>query len=71
MIRKRKPVYIPPMPHDPEAGKTRYPTKKIAERAAETQMLQVPGLELTVYQIENGGWYLTRRVSQKDNNNLL
>jgi len=60
MARRRKDIkYILPKPHDPEAGKKRYPTKKMAKNAAETQMLQVPGLELTVYQTGNGGWYLT------------
>ncbi|MDB5176536.1 MAG: iviTM7 [Candidatus Saccharibacteria bacterium] len=66
MPRRKKDIkYIPPKPHDPEAGKKRYPTKKMAETAAETQMLQIPGLELTVYQTENGGWYLTRRIKDK------
>jgi hypothetical protein len=72
MPRRRKDIkYIIPKPHDPEVGKTRYPSKKAAENIAEIQMLQKPGLELSVYQENDGGWYLTRRVSQKDDNNLL
>jgi hypothetical protein len=42
-----------------ESGKTRYPSKNAAERAAELRMLQVMGLELEVYQALDGGWYLT------------
>jgi len=43
-----------------EKGKTRYPNKEAAEKAAEIRMLQNPGLELTVYQGIDKGWYLTR-----------
>ncbi len=46
---------------DSEASKKRYPTKHAAEKAAELSMLQKPGLELSVYQGTDGGWYLTRR----------
>ena len=42
-----------------ERYKTRYPTKDAAESAAEIRMLQVPNLELGVYQGADGGWYLT------------
>jgi hypothetical protein len=44
-----------------EASKRRYPSKITAERAAEVAMLQYPGLELSVYQGSDRGWYLTRR----------
>ena len=46
---------------NPEAGKTRYATKKLAEEAAEKQMLLKLGLELYVYKSQHDdGWYLTR-----------
>lgn len=62
MPRRKKPIeYIPPKPITSETPKKRYPTKKVAENIAEIQMLQNPGLELSVYQGDNGGWYLTRR----------
>lgn len=67
MPRHKKPIeYIPPKPRDPEAGKTRYPNKKAAENVAEIQMLQNPGLELSVYQENDGGWYLTRRTPENE-----
>jgi hypothetical protein len=48
---------------NPEAGKTRYATKQLAEKAAELQMLLKPGLELYVYKSDfDGGWYLTRKM---------
>ncbi len=48
-----------------EGGKVRYPSKEVAEKAAELRMLQHPDLELTVYQALDGGWYLTSRKSEK------
>ena len=44
-----------------EGGKIPYPTKIMAERAAELRMLQNPSLELNVYQASDGKWYLTRQ----------
>lgn len=47
-----------------EAGKTRFATKREAEKAAEHQMLIKPDLELFVYKSDvDGGWYLTRNQS--------
>lgn len=47
-----------------EGGKTRYTSKAAAEKAADLRMLQHPGLELTVYQALDGGWYLTRQKAE-------
>jgi hypothetical protein len=41
--------------------KKRYRTHHEAQKAAEMQMLQHPGLELTVYQDTDRGWYLTSK----------
>ena len=66
MPRKNKSAkHIPFQFVNSEAGKTRYPTKRHAEEAAERQMLQNIGLELTVYQGTDGGWYLTRQNHSK------
>jgi hypothetical protein len=48
-----------------EGGKKRYPSKQAAEKAAELRMLQQSGLELTVYQALDGGWYLTSQTEKK------
>jgi len=42
-------------------NKRRFKSQQAAEKAAELQMLIVPGLELTVYAAD-GGWYLTRNT---------
>lgn len=47
-----------------DANKTRYASKHAAERAAEIIMLQNMGLELSVYQGSDGGWYLTRQTEK-------
>mgnify|MGYP006928163794 CR=1 FL=1 len=61
MTRRKKPKkHIPYSPPDNERSKVRHPNKLAAERAAEIQMLQNPGLVLRVYQAPDGGWYLTR-----------
>lgn len=44
-----------------DAGKTRYPSRDAAKKAAEMAMLQKIGLELGVYQGLDGGWYLTSK----------
>ncbi len=49
-----------------EANKTRYPSKHAAEKAAELRMLENMNLELSVYQGQDGGWYLTRRQGGSD-----
>ena len=60
MPRKNKSVkHIPFRIVNNDANKTRYPTKRAAEEAAEIRMLEVMGLELEVYQGFDGGWYLT------------
>lgn len=57
---KHTPFQLP----NKEAGKTRYATKREAEKAAEYQMLLKSDLELYVYKSElDGGWYLTRKAS--------
>ncbi|GEM_PF-215596 len=62
MPRRHKPVkHSPYRKVNNEASKRRYPSKITAERAAEVAMLQYPGLELSVYQGSDRGWYLTRR----------
>jgi hypothetical protein len=64
--RNSKPIkhirFEPPINN--ERAKTRYKNQKDAEKAAELQMLIVPGLELSVYQGADGGWYLTRKTRQ-------
>ncbi len=63
MPRRHKPVkHTPFQPVNNEGAKKRYPTKAAAEKAAEIAMLQRMGLELTVYQGLDGGWYLTRQT---------
>ena len=60
MPRRNKPIkHIPYQSPESERQKTRYPTQKAAESAAEIRMLQIPNLELGVYQGADGGWYLT------------
>lgn len=60
MPRRNKPTKHTPFTFQSnEGGKTRYPSKNAAEKAAELRMLQVPNLELDVYQALDGGWYLT------------
>lgn len=62
MPRKNKPIkHSPYRPLKNERTKTRYPTERAAEQAAEIRMLQTPNLELAVYQGTDGGWYLTSR----------
>ena len=62
------PRRIKPTKHTPyvfarnEGGKTRYGSRKAAEKAAELRMLEHPRLELTVYKALDGGWYLTRQT---------
>jgi hypothetical protein len=60
MPRRNKPIKHTPftMPMN-EAGKKRYPSRHMAEKAAEERMLMHPALNLTVYQGLDGGWYLT------------
>jgi len=66
MPRRNKPIkHTRYSPINNDAKKVRYPNKKAAENAAEIRMLQTPGLELSVYQGNDNGWYLTRRL---DNN---
>jgi len=61
MPRKNKPVKHTPFQFvNNEAGKTRYPSRQAAEKAAELRMLQNMSLELSVYRGSDGGWYLTR-----------
>ena len=64
--RTSKPIkhvrYVPPVNN--ERAKTRYKNQKDAEKAADLQMLIVPGLELSVYQGSDSGWYLTRKRPQ-------
>lgn len=64
MPRKNKRLqHTPYKPANHEAGKTRYGTKREAEKAAEYQMLLNPTLELFVYKSNlDGGWYLTRKA---------
>jgi hypothetical protein len=57
----KPPKHLPFNPPNNERAKTRYKNKKDAEKAAELQMLIVPGLELSVYQGLDLGWYLTRK----------
>lgn len=58
-----------PIKHEPfqfpqnDKGKVRYATKAAAEKAAEERMLLYPILRLTIYQGVDGGWYLTRKVT--------
>ena len=63
MPRRNKTIpHTPYRPAHHEAGKTRFATKTLAERAAEHQMLLKPELELYVYKSDlDGGWYLTRK----------
>jgi hypothetical protein len=62
MPRRNKQVkHIPYSPVIGEGSKVRYGSKQAAEKAADLRMLQVPGLELEVYQALDGGWYLTSR----------
>lgn len=62
--RNSKPIkHIPYQPVDNDRAKTRYPSKQAAEKAAEERMLLHMGLELTVYQGLDGGWYLTRNTT--------
>jgi hypothetical protein len=67
MPRKNKAIkHTPLLFRNPEAGKTRFATKRQAEEAAEYQMLIKPGLELFVYKSDtDGGWYLTRKASHQ------
>jgi len=61
MPRRHTPAkHTPYRPPENEKLKKRYPSKQVAENAAEIQMLQIPGLQLRVYQAPDGGWYLTR-----------
>lgn len=67
MPRRNKPVkHTPYQPARSETAKRRYPTKHTAEDAAELRMLQNPGLELSVYQGTDGGWYLTSSSQKVD-----
>jgi hypothetical protein len=60
MPRRNKPVkHTPFVFQRNEGGKVRYSSQKAALRAAELRMLQVPNLELSVYQGLDSGWYLT------------
>lgn len=63
MPRKNKVVkHTPYIFTNHEAGKTRYSTKREAEKAADYQMLLHQNLELYVYKSDlDGGWYLTRK----------
>ena len=62
--RNSKPIkHIRFQPVNNDKAKVRYPNKLAAERAAEERMLLHPELNLSVYQGLNGGWYLTRKVS--------
>lgn len=45
-----------------EVAKTRYNSEKAAIQASEVAMLQKPALVLSVYQGDDGGWYLTRKT---------
>lgn len=66
MPRKNKPIkHTPYVFARNEGGKVRYQSKAAAEKAAELRMLQNPGLELTVYQALDGGWYLTSQSLDK------
>lgn len=65
MPRRNRPAkHTPYVFPQNESGKVRYSTKEAAEKAADLRMLQHPGLELTVYQAFDGGWYLTRQVEK-------
>ncbi len=60
MPRRNKPTkHEPYVFKSNEGGKVRYTSQKAAEKAADLRMLQVPNLELSVYQALDGGWYLT------------
>ena len=60
MPRRNKPVKHTPFAMTAtEKAKVRYATKQAAQKAADLRMLQVPNLELDVYQGLDGGWYLT------------
>ena len=66
MPRRHRPIkHIPLLILQNEKSKTRYANKNAAERAAEIIMLQNMGLELSVYQGTDGGWYLTRQVDKE------
>lgn len=62
MPRKNRHVkHTPFVFENRETGKTRFPTKLAAEKAAERQMLLHANLHLYVYKSDtDGGWYLTR-----------
>ena len=63
--RNSKPIkHIRYEPVNNDRAKTRYPSKQMAEKAAEERMLLHPSLELAVYQGIDGGWYLTRSVEK-------
>jgi hypothetical protein len=62
MPRKNKAVSYTRTIYTPlKSPKKRYRTHHEAQKAAEMQMLQHPGLELTVYQDTDRGWYLTSK----------
>ena len=66
MPRRHKPIkHIPYQPATNESGKKRYPSKQAAEKAAELGMLRDMQLELSVYQGQDGGWYLTSRKAER------
>ena len=67
MPRRNKPVkHTPFVMPAVEKDKVRYATKQAAEKAAELGMLRDMQLELTVYQGQDGGWYLTSRQESDD-----
>ena len=60
--RNNTPKHTPYQLTNHEASKTRYATKREAEKAADYQMLMKPDLEIYVYQSDlDRGWYLTRK----------
>lgn len=65
MPRRHKPTkHTPYRPAINESSKKRYPSEQAAQKAADLAMLQKQGLELSVYQGINGGWYLTSKPKQ-------
>jgi hypothetical protein len=60
--RNNTPRHNPFQPPASCAHKRRFKTEKLAAEAADTRMLIVPALELSVYQCDMcGGWHLTRQ----------
>jgi hypothetical protein len=64
LARKHSPLNSGSSPYNICTSKRRFTTKKLAEAAAEYQMLLKPELDLSVYTCgQCGGWHLTRNTN--------